>query len=57
MSKHVLFDLDGTLLDTAKDFTQVLNQLLQQYGRDEITHAKVKENRLRWRQGIDKTRL
>ena len=43
MSKHVLFDLDGTLLDTAKDFTQVLNQLLQQYGRDEITHAKVKE--------------
>ncbi len=43
MSKHVLFDLDGTLLDTARDFTQVLNQLLQQYGRAEITHSKVKE--------------
>ncbi len=43
MSKHVLFDLDGTLLDTAKDFTQVLNQLLQQYGRDKVDHSKVKE--------------
>jgi phosphoglycolate phosphatase len=43
VSKHVLFDLDGTLLDTAQDFTQVLNQLLLQYGRDEISHAKVKE--------------
>ena len=43
MSKHVLFDLDGTLLDTAKDFTQVLNQLLQRHGRDEVSHSKVKE--------------
>lgn len=43
MSKHVLFDLDGTLLDTAKDFTQVLNQLLRQYDRKAITHTKVKE--------------
>jgi len=43
VSRHVLFDLDGTLLDTAKDFTQVLNQLLKEYGRDEVSHAKVKE--------------
>ena len=43
MSKHVLFDLDGTLLDTAKDFTQVLNQLLQQHDRKTVAHAKVKE--------------
>lgn len=43
MSKHVLFDLDGTLLDTAKDFTQVLNQLLRQYGRNEVSPARVKE--------------
>lgn len=43
MSKHVLFDLDGTLLDTAKDFTQVLNQLLRQYGKDEVAHSRVKE--------------
>lgn len=43
MSKHVLFDLDGTLLDTAKDFTQVLNQLLQQYDRPEVSSAKVEE--------------
>ena len=43
MSKHVLFDLDGTLLDTARDFTQVLNQLLQEYGRNEVSAAKVRE--------------
>lgn len=43
MSKHVLFDLDGTLLDTAKDFTKVLNQLLKQYGKQEVSHSKVQE--------------
>jgi len=43
VSKHVLFDLDGTLLDTAKDFTQVLNQLLQQYGSDQVSSAQVQE--------------
>jgi N-acetyl-D-muramate 6-phosphate phosphatase len=43
VSKHVLFDLDGTLLDTARDFTQVLNQLLRQYGRSDVSHSKVKE--------------
>ncbi len=43
MSKHVLFDLDGTLLDTAKDFTQILNTLLHQYGKNEVSPARVKE--------------
>lgn len=43
MSKYVLFDLDGTLLDTAQDFTQVLNQLLQQYGRNEVPFKNVRE--------------
>jgi len=32
----VLFDLDGTLIDTAPDFIQVLNQLLEQYGERPI---------------------
>lgn len=43
MSKHVLFDLDGTLLDTAKDFTQVLNQLLLKYDKHKVSPAKVEE--------------
>ena len=32
MLKAVLFDLDGTLLDTAADFTRVLNSLLSEHG-------------------------
>ena len=32
----VLFDLDGTLVDTAPDFVFVLNQLRQQYGLDAL---------------------
>lgn len=34
-----LFDLDGTLLDTAPDFTFCMNQLLQQYGYPLVTEA------------------
>lgn len=33
MLKAVLFDLDGTLLDTAADFTRVLNGMLNQHQR------------------------
>lgn len=33
MLKAVLFDLDGTLLDTATDFTRVLNGLLNEHQR------------------------
>lgn len=32
----VLFDLDGTLLDTAPDLGFALNQVCQQYGRPEV---------------------
>ena len=32
----VLFDLDGTLIDTAPDFIHVVNQLLDEYGEPPI---------------------
>jgi phosphoglycolate phosphatase len=43
VSKHVLFDLDGTLLDTARDFTQVLNHLLRENDKQEVSPSRVKE--------------
>lgn len=36
-----IFDLDGTLLDTAPDFTLVLNHMLQQHGKPAIGNAAV----------------
>ena len=36
MIKAVLFDLDGTLLDTAKDLGNALNHVLQSNGQDEL---------------------
>ena len=33
-TKLVLFDLDGTLVDTAPDFVISLNNILKKYGRD-----------------------
>lgn len=43
--RAVMFDLDGTLLDTAPDFVVVVNQLLSEQGRptlpDEIIRAGV----------------
>jgi phosphoglycolate phosphatase len=32
----LLFDLDGTLIDTAPTFVKVLNQLLQRYGKEKL---------------------
>lgn len=29
---HVIFDLDGTLIDTEKYFNQVLNSVIGEYG-------------------------
>lgn len=43
MSKHVLFDLDGTLLDTAQDFTLVLNNLLKENGKSPVSYGQVRE--------------
>ncbi|MFC6669605.1 HAD-IA family hydrolase [Marinobacterium aestuariivivens] len=39
----VLFDLDGTLLDTAPDFIWVINRLLQQEGRPAMEFAQLRE--------------
>ncbi|UTW46049.1 HAD-IA family hydrolase [bacterium SCSIO 12696] len=38
----VLFDLDGTLLDTALDFTDVVNQLLQEEHRATMDYSQVR---------------
>lgn len=38
----VLFDLDGTLLDTAPDMGGALNQLLQEQGRSALPLAKIR---------------
>ena len=36
--ESVLFDLDGTLIDTAPDFHWVINQLLQEEGRKSVSY-------------------
>ncbi len=43
MRQAVLFDLDGTLLDTEPDFTFILNALLQQNGMPEVTAERVRK--------------
>ena len=42
MTKTVLFDLDGTLLDTERDFTQILNNQLVNYGRMPVSARQVR---------------
>lgn len=39
----ILFDLDGTLLDTAADFTRVLNAMRADYGASPLASATVRE--------------
>ena len=39
----VLFDLDGTLIDTAPDFVVVMGSLLREYGRPEISESRVRQ--------------
>ena len=41
--KAVLFDLDGTLLDTAPDFEVVLNRLRNEQGLGPIAAQRVRE--------------
>lgn len=40
--KAVLFDLDGTLLDTAPDFELVLNQLLETHGQAPLPYEAIR---------------
>lgn len=40
--RAVMFDLDGTLLDTAPDFIAVVNKLLQENARDELPHETIR---------------
>ncbi len=40
--KAVLFDLDGTLLDTAPDFAVVVNQLRQRHGKSPLDYASIR---------------
>ena len=39
----VLFDLDGTLIDTAPDFVVVMESLLREYGVAEISESRVRQ--------------
>ena len=41
--KAVLFDLDGTLLDTAPDFTTSINQLLERHQRPTLSLIHISE--------------
>lgn len=43
MLQAVIFDLDGTLLDTEPDFTLILNQMLAKYGRQPVESALVRK--------------
>src|SRR5262245_33748216 len=43
MIRGVLFDLDGTLLDTEPDFTAILNAMLTQHGRKTVDGALVRK--------------
>ena len=40
----VLFDLDGTLIDTATDFTLVVNQLLSEQGKGSLSQEAIHQN-------------
>ena len=40
----VLFDLDGTLIDTAPDMVAVLNQMQRDYGEDPLSYEEARAN-------------
>ena len=42
MTTTVLFDLDGTLLDSERDFTRILNAQLAAYGKPTVTTEQMR---------------
>lgn len=42
LPQAVLFDLDGTLVDTAPDFVRVLNNMRDKYGRPALASEKIR---------------
>lgn len=38
----VVFDLDGTLIDSARDMTRVLNRTLSRFARPTLTEEQVR---------------
>ena len=40
--RAVVFDLDGTLIDSGQDLARLLNKVLTEYGRSEIEPARVR---------------
>ena len=43
-TKLVLFDLDGTLIDTAPDFLMSLNNVLNRYGKKNVTAQEIRNH-------------
>ena len=41
-TKLILFDLDGTLIDTAPDFQFSLNKMLQKYDMNKISMSEIR---------------
>ena len=41
-TKLILFDLDGTLVDTAPDFLESLNNVLRKYNKDCVSMDEIR---------------
>ena len=51
-STAILFDLDGTLADTAPDLGAALNRLLQEQGREPVSYAQLRRHASRGGLGL-----